>query len=104
MSTSAASYGGSEAEAVAALVGLLLLAAVCAGLLLYRDRSPADKPIAAPPPPVRPSARLLSDLYAIRRRLDVARFRFEVRGEAAQARYRLHAELRELGRRTGGRS
>lgn len=86
------------------LVGLLVLLAVGAGLLLYRDRPPADAPVEVPPPVVRPSARLLRELYAIRRRLDVARFRVEVQGEAAQARYRLHAELRELERRTGGGS
>jgi hypothetical protein len=86
-----------------ALVGLFLLVLIGAGLLLYRDRLPADAPAVAPPPVVRPSDRLLRELYAIRRRLDMARFKFEVRGEAAQARYRLHAELRELERRTGGR-
>jgi hypothetical protein len=89
---------------MAVLVVVLLLVLFCAGLLLYHDRPPADEPVAAPPPVMRPSDRLLSELYAIRRRLDVARFRFEVRGEAAEARYRLHAELRELERRTGGGS
>jgi len=79
-----------------AAVGLLLLVvAVCAGLLLYRDRPPADEPVKAPPV-VKPSYRLLTELYAIRRRLDAAQFKFDVRRDAADARHRLRAELREL--------
>jgi hypothetical protein len=78
---------------------LVLLIAVVA-ILLFRDQRPGDRPAINEPTPT-PSYRLRADLYAIRRRLDVARFRFDVRRDAAEARHRLRAELSELERREG---
>lgn len=85
------------------LLLLLVFVIVVVAILLFRDQPPDDPPEINEPTPT-PSYRLLADLYAIRRRLDVARFKFDVRHDAAEARHRLRAELRELERREGRQS
>jgi hypothetical protein len=85
---------------VAIALGLLgLLLVICAAVLLW-DRPVDDQPEVRPPA-IPPSYRLLSDLYAIRRRFNVARFKCEVRLDAAHAHRNLRAELRELERGEG---
>lgn len=85
------------------LVCLFLVVIAVAVIFLFRDEQPDDPP-EINEPELTPSYRLLVELYAIRRRLDVARYKFDVRRDAAEARRSLRAELRELERRTGGRS
>jgi hypothetical protein len=80
---------------VTVAVGLLLLVLALCAVLLFRGRPSADHSEVSPPE-IKPSYRLLTDLYAIHRRLDVAHVRFALHRDAADARRRLHSELREM--------
>jgi len=82
---------------VTVAVGLVLLVLALCAVLLFRDKPSTDHNKVSPPE-IKPSYRLLVDLYAIRRRLDVAQFKAELDRDTADARRRLYAELRELER------
>jgi hypothetical protein len=55
------------------------------------------------PKPTQLTYRVLVELYAIRRRLDVSQFKLEARRDAAMLRRKLRDELDELDRRNRGR-
>jgi len=71
---------------------LALLLAVLALVSLRRRR----------PKPTQLTYRVLVELYAIRRRLDVSQFKFDARRDAATVRRKLRDELDELDRRNRG--
>jgi hypothetical protein len=71
---------------------LALLLAVLALVSLRRRR----------PKPTRLTYRVLIELYAIRRRLDVSQFKLDARRDAATLRRKLRDELDELTRRGRG--
>ena len=54
------------------------------------------------PKPTQLTYRVLVELYAIRRRLDVSQFKLETRRDAATLRRKLRDELDELNRRGRG--
>lgn len=76
-------------------IGLVLLMLALCAVLLFLDRPSAEQTEVSPPE-IELSSRLLTDLYTIRRRLDVAQFKCELHRNAADARRRLYAELRKL--------
>jgi hypothetical protein len=71
---------------------LALLLAVLALVSLRRRR----------PKPTQLTYRVLVELYAIRRRLDVSQFKLDARRDAATLRRKLRDELDELNRRERG--
>ena len=71
---------------------LALLLAVLALVSLRRRR----------PKPTQLTYRVLVELYAIRRRLDVSQFKLDARRDAATVRRKLRDELDELNRRERG--
>lgn len=71
------------------LLVIIAVVALLVALALHRREPPQDKV----------SYRVLVDLHAIRRCFDLARYKFDVRRDAADARCELHAELRKLDER-----
>jgi hypothetical protein len=70
----------------------MLLVAVPVVLILLSVRSRRGKPD-------KRAYQVLVDLHAIRRRFDLAQFKFELRRDAADARRALRADLRKLSKR-----